>query len=169
MANVNKLLQIGDTAPDFTLPDAATGQEYRLAQWAGRDVLLVFFRGTWCPFCREQMRLLRDNEHRLTASGVQAVGVLCQSRASLRRWLEDHPQPYPLLADEGRDVAKAYRVHYWLSWEGVNLARPSVFILDGERRLTFCHIGRNMADLSVTAVMERFIGFLGDGAARAGA
>ncbi len=151
----------GDIAPDFTLPDAATGQEYRRAQWAGEDVLLVFFRGTWCPFCREQMRVLRDNHDRLAAGGVRVAGIICQSAASVRRYLEANPLPFPLLVDESRSVAKAYGVHYWLSWEGVNLASPAVFILDATERITFVHVGRNMSDLPVTAVIERFVGFLG--------
>ena len=151
---------VGDIAPGFTLPDGVTRQEYRLAQWAGQDVLLVFFRGTWCPFCREQMRVLRDNHDRLHAGGVQAVGVICQSAGSVRRYLTANPLPFPVLVDESRNVAKTYGVHYWLRWEGINLATPSVFVIDSAGRVTFAHVGRNQTDLPVTAVIERFAGFL---------
>lgn len=155
--------KVGDTAPDFTLPDGATGQERHLAQWVGQDVLLVFFRGTWCPFCRRQMRVLTENHARLTAGGVQVVGVVCQEAASVRRWLHNNPLPFPLLVDESRAVAKAYGVHYWLSWEGFNLAKPSLFILDRTRKITFGHVGAHMRDLPLTLVLERFIAFLDAG------
>ena len=152
--------KVGDTAPDFTLPAAMDGQEYRLRQWAGQDVLLVFFRGTWCPFCREQMQILRERHDTLAAAGVQVVGVVCQNRASVRRFLEAAPLPFPLLVDARRDVAHAYGVHYWLSLEGFHLAKPALFILDGAGRITFRYVGANMGDLPLTSVLERFIGFL---------
>ena len=162
--------QVGDPAPDFRLPDAVTGTEYRPAQFAGRDVLLVFFRGTWCPFCRQQMRVLKENHPRLERAGVQVLGVVCQSPASVRRYLAGAPLPFPLLVDERREAARAYGVHYRLSWDGVNLARPSLFVLDGEGRITFRYVGGNMRDLPVTSVLERFVRLLdgGETAAAAG-
>lgn len=153
-------LSVGDKAPDFALPDAAAGQEYSLPHGTGQDLLLVFFRGTWCPFCQEQMRVLVENHARLTRSDVRVVGVVCQNAASVQRFVQANPLPFPLLVDERRTVAKAYGVHYWLSWEGINLATPALFIVDGAGRIVFRHVGRNMRDLPITAVLERFIGFL---------
>ena len=151
-----------EIAPDFTLPDAASGQDYRLLQWRGRDVLLVFFRGTWCPFCREQMRVLTQSHAQLHGGGIQVVGVVCQNKASVARWVAANPLPFPLLVDETRQVARAYGVHYRVSLEGFNLARPSLFVIDGGGRITFRHVGRNMRDLPVTTVLERFVGLLGN-------
>ena len=154
---------VGEAAPDFALPDAATGAECRPAQFAGRDVLVVFFRGTWCPFCRQQMRVLTENYPRLERARVQVLGVVCQSPASVRRHLDANPLPFPLLVDARREAAKAYGVHYYLSWDGVNLARPSLFVLDGEGRITFRYVGGNMRDLPVTSVLERFVRLLDGG------
>lgn len=156
------ILCVGDSAPAFSLPDGATGRVLTLANAfaAGPNVMLVFFRGTWCPFCREQMRVLTESQCRLDAAGIAVVGVVCQSAGSVRRFLEAHPLPFPLLVDQRRSVAKAYGVHYYVSSEGFNLARPSIFLLDTDRRITFAHVGRGMRDLPVTSVIERFVGFL---------
>ena len=154
----------GETAPDFALPDAATGATVSLRAHAeGRDCVLVFFRGTWCPFCREQMRVLTESHPRLTAANIAVLGVVCQGRGSVGRYLASAPLPFPLLADETRAVAKQYGVHYWLSPEGINLANPALFILDKNACLTFAHIGRGMGDLPVTAVLTKFVGLLGEG------
>lgn len=153
--------EVGASAPDFALPDPMTGQIVHLADSRGRDVLLVFFRGTWCPFCREQLRVLTENDARLKAAGIATVGVVCQSAGTVRRYLQSAPVPFPLLVDETRAVAKAYGVHYWLSLEGFNLANPSLFILDRAGNITFAHRGRNMRDLPVTDVLERFVALLG--------
>lgn len=160
-------VRAGDTAPLFALPDARDPDKSRmvsLSQFAGQDVLLIFFRGTWCPFCREQMRVLTENQARLEAARMQVIGVVCQSRASAGRWLAANPLPFPLLADERRAVARAYGVHYYLSLEGFNLARPSLFILDRAGIVTFAYVGRNMTDLPVTSVIEKFVVLLEGGA-----
>lgn len=155
---------VGDLAPDFTLPDAAGGGAVSLSAPAGAeaDVLLVFFRGTWCPFCREQMRALSVYHATLDRAGVRVIGVVCQSADSVGRHVGANPLPFPLLADETRETARAYGVHYWVSRQGFNLATPSLFILDRARRITFRHVGRGMSDLPVTAVIERFASALAE-------
>jgi peroxiredoxin Q/BCP len=156
-------LPVGAVAPDFTLTDPMTGRSVSLSDYAGSDRMLVFFRGTWCPYCRDQMHLLAENQGRLAAAGIALLGVVCQASASVRRYLDAHPLPFPLLPDETRNVARSYGVHYWVSYEGINLAQPSLFIVDRAGIVTFAHRGRNMRDLPVSAVIEKFIGFLGDG------
>jgi len=152
---------VGATAPEFILPDPVSGAAVSLAAYRGRDVLLVFFRGTWCPYCREQLRILTENDTRLKAAGIAVIGVVCQSASSVRRYLESAPIPFPLLADEQRTVAKSYRVHYWISFEGANLANPALFVLDRDGQITFAYRGRNMRDLPVADVLTKFIALLG--------
>ena len=49
-------LRVGQTAPDFALPDA-TGRPVSLASLlASGPVVLVFYRGNWCPYCNVQLR-----------------------------------------------------------------------------------------------------------------
>lgn len=160
-------LKPGDPAPDFTLPDPTTGADARLAYRRGQSTLLVFFRGTWCPFCREQMGVLRDNFPRLVVANVQVVGIVCQSSVSVKRYLADAPLPFPLLVDEDRAVAKAYGTHYLLSLEGMNLSNPALFVLDANGTVTFAHVGRTMRDLPVTTVLQKFVSLLDDGEPKA--
>ncbi|MBN1288634.1 MAG: redoxin domain-containing protein [Actinobacteria bacterium] len=47
MPKENTLLKIGDKAPDFTLPDAATGEMVNLGDLLGQPLMIVFGRGTW--------------------------------------------------------------------------------------------------------------------------
>lgn len=153
---------VGTFAPDFTLTDPVTRDTVRLSEQRGKDVLLVFFRGTWCPFCRDQMDFLRDNAAQWEAAKIVVVGVVCQSQETVKRYLEKNPLPFPLVPDESRAVAKAYGVHYWLTYEGFNLAHPSLFILDRQGIITFAHIGKNMRDLPLSRVLERFLTFLNE-------
>jgi len=47
MARENKLLSVGDKAPDFELPNAETGEMVRLADLLGQPLFIYFGRGTW--------------------------------------------------------------------------------------------------------------------------
>jgi peroxiredoxin Q/BCP len=153
---------VGKSAPDFRLADPISDNEIHLASLRGSDVLLLFFRGTWCPACRKQMNFLVESVAAITAAQIRIVGVICQSRDTVKRHLESHPLPFPLLPDESREVAKAYGTHYWLSWEGVNLSHPALFILNKEGVVTFAHIGKNQADLPLSLILKRFLNFLGE-------
>jgi peroxiredoxin Q/BCP len=155
-------LRVGDSAPDFWLPDVTTGVALGRSGLDGRDGLLLFLRGTWCPYCRRQLDQLRTHYESLTQAGIGVLAVTCQGADSVRRYLQADPLPFPLLADERRVVARQYGVHYWLSYDGVNLARPSLFILDRASVLTFVHIGRRMNDLPLERVLTRFLDLLQD-------
>jgi peroxiredoxin len=47
MPRENKVLQVGDRAPDFTLPDASTGEMVSLEDLLGQPLMIQFGRGTW--------------------------------------------------------------------------------------------------------------------------
>lgn len=47
MSRENKVLDVGEKAPDFELPDAETGETVRLADLLGQPLLVYFGRGTW--------------------------------------------------------------------------------------------------------------------------
>lgn len=156
------LLRIGDAAPPFALPDAVSGETVELRRYQGKDILVVFFRGTWCPACRIQMHQLSDNFEQLSQYGICLVGIACQSRSSLKRYLRFDPLPFSVLADEKRQAAQSWGTHYWLSPEGFHLSQPALFILDREHRVAFAHVGNHQRDLPLEFVLGKFLGFLGE-------
>ena len=156
---------LGQIAPPFALPDPVTGQAMSLAAFAGRNVLLLFLRGTWCPYCVAQLRILRDNFGTLQAANVAVVAVVCQSEITVRLSLRAAPLPFPLLCDGSRAVAKAYGTHYLLSHEGFNLSHPALFIVNEAQTVTFAHVGRGMADLPLGTILTKFLALLQGGRA----
>jgi peroxiredoxin Q/BCP len=142
------------------LPDPVTKESVSLESFAGRDVLLIFLRGTWCPFCVQQLQVLKENFEKLRSANVAVVAVVCQSQVTVNLFLKASPLPFPLLCDGDRSVAKSYGTHYWLSHEGFNLSHPALFILDSTQTVTFAHVGRSMSDLPAARILEKFVGFL---------
>jgi len=139
-------LQIGDIAPDFTLPGTNDEPITRSTWQAGRPLLLLFFRGTWCPRCRAQIGQMRDSAAVLAARGVRVLGVATQKRSRLSAYLDRNPMPFPILADEDRGVSRAYGVYVPVNLESFRIARPSSFLLDGTGTVRWLHVGSNQFD-----------------------
>jgi thioredoxin-dependent peroxiredoxin len=140
MARESKALKVGDQAPDFALPDAITGETVRLPDLLGKPLLVYFGRGTWCPTCRVWMGEIQKNMPELERRGAGTVTIMAQDPARMRSHLENHPYPFPVLADAGREVVKKYGVYVKANFESINMARPANFVLDAAGTVRFIHI-----------------------------
>ena len=98
---------VGDAAPDFSLPSTAGGIRLseRLKQGA---VLLVFYPGDDTPVCTRQLCDYRDNLSVFADLGVEVLALNPQSLASHEAFAKKHRLPFPLLADPDREVCRAY-------------------------------------------------------------
>jgi peroxiredoxin Q/BCP len=125
-------LSAGQPAPDFTLPDQS-GQTQRLADYRGRWVVLYFYPKDDTPGCTREACNFRDDISGLRALGAQVLGVSVDSSASHAAFAKKFSLPFPLLADEGGAVARAYGSLWSLG--PVKFAKRHTFILDPEGRI----------------------------------
>lgn len=101
--------EVGDPAPDFSL--ASTEGEITLSRRlreGGRALLLVFYPGDETPVCTRQLCDYRDNLAVFADLGVDVLAINPQSLASHERFAKKHGLPFPLLADEGKQVCRSY-------------------------------------------------------------
>lgn len=66
--------------------------------------------------------------------------ILPQKTGKVKEYLETHPYPFPVLADEKRVVVKEYGVYVRVNFESVHIARPSVFVLDASGHVRYVFI-----------------------------
>ena len=102
-------LQVGDKAPDFTLPDE-TGQDRSLGEFKGRHVLLYFYPKDDTPGCTTEACNFRDDYSQYQDADVVILGVSPDSSTSHMKFKEKYQLPFPLLADEDHKVCDLYRV-----------------------------------------------------------
>jgi thioredoxin-dependent peroxiredoxin len=103
-------VQVGDVAPDFTLPDQ-TGRPVQLRDLIGeRKVVLYFYPKDETPGCTIEARAFRDSYDKFTAQGAEVVGVSSDSVRAHRRFATRYGLPFLLLSDRGGTVRERYGV-----------------------------------------------------------
>jgi peroxiredoxin len=126
---------LGTEAPDFTLPDTITGQEFSLDDFAGKKALLVMFLSNHCPYVKHVMAGLSrlGQDYQDSDLGIVAIGsndvdnYPDDSPEAMKRVAEEQRYAFPYLYDEDQAVAAAYRA----------MCTPDFFLYDSDRRLVY--------------------------------
>ena len=103
------------------------------------------------------MAQLRRDSAELEGRGVKLLGVAVQKRPRLLAYLSSHPMPFPILADEAREVTKAYGVYVAFNYESFRIARPATFLIDPSGTIRFLHVGKNQFDRPKAEVVRKAI------------
>jgi len=99
---------LGTNAPAFKLPDQ-NGKTHQLSDYTGKWVIIYFYPKDMTPGCTVEACSFRDNEARLTAAGAVVLGVSADSVKQHAKFVEKKSLNFPLLADETKDMCKAYQ------------------------------------------------------------
>lgn len=102
-------LQVGDKAPQFESFDQL-GNPIKLADFAGKKVLLYFYPKDDTTGCTAQACNLRDNKGPLEQAGYQIIGVSTDDQKSHQKFINKYELNFPLIADTDRQVVEAYGV-----------------------------------------------------------
>lgn len=122
-------IDVGDTAPEFSLPDQ-DGNTVSLSQYRGKSsVVLYFYPKDNTSVCTAQACGFRDSYEAFLDEGAVVIGVSSDSVDSHDGFAEKHRLPFSLLSDEGGKIRKLYgatvmlgvpgRVTYVIDKEGV--------------------------------------------------
>ena len=149
-------LFIGSKAPDFKAKDQ-DGKDIRLKDLLKKGkVVLVFYRGYWCPYCNRELARLQDSLSQIQEKGATVIAVSPEKPENIKLTVDKTKASYPVIFDEGMKIMKAYDVEYEL--EETTLARyrssgldieknngtngkylpvPAVYIIDKESTVTY--------------------------------
>jgi peroxiredoxin len=99
-------LRVGDRAPTFRLADARGGEVALDDLLAHGPVVLVFYRGAWCPYCNLQLAAFQAALADIRAAGATLVAVSPQTPDQSLTLAERHALEFPVLSDVGNAVAR---------------------------------------------------------------
>ncbi len=135
-----KTLKVGDTVPNFTAKDQ-DGNTISLLDYKNKKLIVFFYPKASTPGCIMEVCNLRDNFELLKDRGYELLGVSADSQKRQTNFRNKYKFPFPLLADEDKEVINAFGV-----WG------PKKFMgreYDGIHRKTFI--------INVNGVVERVI------------
>ncbi len=102
-------LKAGDKAPNFSAKDEQ-GNTISLSDYKGKKLVIFFYPKASTPTCTTEACNLRDNFADLKNKGYEILGVSADSAKRQANFKEKYKFPYPLLADEDKEVLKAFDV-----------------------------------------------------------
>ena len=123
-----KTLQVGEKVPDFSVSDDK-GNIHQLSDYKGQKLVVFFYPKANTPGCTSEACDLRDHYKELQDAGYALLGVSADSEKKQHNFSEKYNFPFPLLADEDKQVINAFGV-----WG------PKKFMgreYDGIHRMTF--------------------------------
>ncbi|MEO0513320.1 MAG: peroxiredoxin-like family protein [Planctomycetota bacterium] len=105
---------VGDTAPDFELPNAA-GELVRLSDLLkDGPVILNWYRGGWCPYCNLTLRAYQSRLDDIAAAGGTFVAVSPELPDNSLSTKQKNELAYPVLTDAGNHTARSYGLVFQL-------------------------------------------------------
>jgi peroxiredoxin Q/BCP len=125
-------MRIGDTAPDFELPDIA-GAPRRLSEFlAEGPVVLFFYPAAMTPGCTRESCHFRDLASEFAEVGAQRVGISADKVDKQREFSDKYRFDFPLLSDSDATVANQFGVHRNF---GPLPTKRTTFVIDQDRRI----------------------------------
>ena len=125
-------MNIGDTAPDFTLKDG-NGNDWTLSDHRGKVVVLMFYPGDDTPVCTREMCSVRDHWSDYQATGAEVVGISTDSVESHDKFSQKYDLPLRLLSDNEGKVRDLYGAKSLIPGR----TGRAEFVIDPEGKLTY--------------------------------
>lgn len=119
-------IKAGDTAPDFTLLDQDRQEWVLSTALENGPVVLCFFPLAFTSVCSTEMECINRDFDKWSNTGMQVVGVSCDSFATLRAWADQTGYKQRMLSDMHRAVCKAYGLY----WADLNVSQRGTVIVE---------------------------------------
>ena len=152
-------IKLGDTAPDFTLPNALQVDVNLAKLLAQGPVVLSFYRGAWCPYCNLEVQALQQMNPKFKELGAKLVAISPQTPDQSLNFVEKADLSFEVLSDLGNHISRAYGLTYILDPElrpiylsfGLNIPMhngddtwelpfPATYLIDQQGKIRFAHV-----------------------------
>lgn len=155
----SQALQVGAQVPDLTLPDALNHPVSLASLWQSGPLVLIFYRGGWCPYCNLELRAWQQQLAALQHLGAQLVAVSPQTPDNSLSTAEKNELAFPVLSDSALTAATAFGVAFEMPPELIELYSrvgndlpvlngngrwvlplPATYVIDRNGRVAFAHV-----------------------------
>ncbi|MDP2912387.1 MAG: TlpA disulfide reductase family protein [Candidatus Omnitrophota bacterium] len=135
-------VEIGENAPNFTLPDLK-GKQVSLSDFKGKVIILNFF-ASWCPPCRQEVPDFTELQKTYGDKGFSAIGVALESLKDASAFADKAGINYPVLIDDNK-ASNTY---------GPIRAIPATFIIGKDFKVAKIYIGARSKEVFEKDIKE---------------
>lgn len=111
---LDQSLKIGDTIPEFTLPNAAGQVISSQDLLAQGPIVITFYRGGWCPYCNLELRALQQALKAVEATGAILVAISPETPDNSLTTQQKNDLEFPVLSDNANHVARQFGLVFQL-------------------------------------------------------
>ena len=149
-------LFLNSKAPDFKAKDQH-GNDIRLKDLIKKGkVVLIFYRGEWCPYCNKYLQRLEDSLQLVKDKGATLIAVTPEQPENISKTIEKTKAEYSIVHDENLKIMKAYEVEFEVpentlkryrntgikldeanGKNGNYLPVPATYVIDKEANITY--------------------------------
>lgn len=113
--NAQKLptgLNINDKAPDFKAKNQ-TDKSIELKEVLKTgSIVLLFYRGEWCPYCNKQLKAMQDSLHLITEKGANVIAVSPEKPENIKKTIDKTKATFNIINDENATILNSYKVKW---------------------------------------------------------
>jgi peroxiredoxin len=155
-------VRVNDKASDFTAKDQNGRKIWLKNELKNAAVVLVFYRGQWCPYCNRQLKSLQDSLSFIKEKGATLIAVSPEKPDNISKTIEKTKATYSVLFDDSLKIMKSYDVAYRVDSttiekykkfgidfydvngnNGASLPVPTVYIINKEGIIIFKHFDQD--------------------------
>jgi peroxiredoxin len=144
-------LTIGTAAPDFNL-QSLNGDRVTLSELGGTKVLMIFYRGHWCPFCVGHLQDIQTMLPELEKRGYQVLAISPDDATDMQKMADRMDRPYHFLSDAGLKVTDLYGIR-----RDEELPHPAMILLDDQGLVKWFYIGEDYKTRPSATQLQRVL------------
>ena len=140
-------IQVGQVAPEFTLFNTEK-DKISLADYKGKNVLILFFPLAFTGVCTNEMCSMRDSLAEYNNIDTEVIGISVDSLFVLGKFKKDNELNFQFLSDFNKEVAKSYGCLYeTFVFDMQGVAKRSAFLVDKEGVIRYAEVLEVAGDL----------------------
>jgi peroxiredoxin len=153
-------MKVGDKAPNFAAKDHS-GKMINLKDLTKKGkVVVMFYRGAWCPYCNKYMSQLEANLPEFSAKNTMVIAITPEPEESISKAVEKSKSTFSVIYDKDRSIMKNWKVAYSMSDDmktkykgyGLDLEKqqgdwmlpvPATYVIGKDGKIEFVHFDEN--------------------------
>lgn len=110
-------LNVGDDAPELNFTNADNKKETLASYYEKQPVVVIFYRGYWCPVCNKHLSEFAEKAKEIEAAGAKLIAISVESYDNVTKTKEQTGADFTIISDIDGSIMKAFKVNFKVTEE----------------------------------------------------